>query len=44
MSLAFGSVPWGKPCFPHVAPFFRLQGNLPVPPNPLPHHRVVPAR
>src|SRR5205085_1980688 len=26
-SLAFGSLPWGKPCFPHVAPFFQDGGG-----------------
>ena len=24
-SLAFGSVAWGKPCFPHEPPSFRLR-------------------
>ena len=43
-SLTFGSLPWGKPCFPHGPPSFRgrcLRGNLPVTPCPLPHaHRA----
>src|SRR6185437_16436939 len=26
-SFAFGSLPWGKPCFPNSAPFFRCGGG-----------------
>src|SRR5439155_7827106 len=33
---SFGSLAWGKPGFPHVAPFLlSVWGNLPVPPHPL---------
>ncbi len=41
-SLTFGSLPWGKPCFPHEPPSLRGRfspGNLPVPLGPLPPHR-----
>ena len=41
-SFAFGSLPWGKPCFPHGPLSSRgrcPRGNLPVPLEPLPTHR-----
>ena len=41
-SFAFGSLPWGKPCFPHGPLSSRgrcARGNLPVPLEPLPTHR-----
>ena len=32
-SLACGSLPWGKPCFPHEPPFPWMRGNLPLAPR-----------